>query len=258
MEGVTIIDADASTVENYPMCGYKNKKHVGYQRKLQWLKDRFAEGMRYKILYSETAGAVGGIEYIPAEFAWRPVLAEGYMFVHCVYIMLKDFKEKGYGSMLLEACLEDARQQGKKGVAVVSRKGTWMAKRELFIKHGFQTADKAPPDFELLVKTFSDDAGSPSPSFCVDWEKRLAQMGDGLTIVISGQCPYASKAVNEIRETAEKEYGITPKMVELKTHLDARESPCAFGTFCMVYDGKLVAEHPISKGRFRNIMKKVL
>ena len=40
---------------------------------------------------------------------------------------------------------------------------------------------------------------------------------------------------------------------------DAQDnSPCAFGTFCLVYNCKLISEHPVSKTRLKNIMNKIL
>jgi len=41
------------------------------------------------------------------------------------------------------------------GVAVVTRKGSFMAKKDVFLKNGFVLADKAEPDFELLVIKFN-------------------------------------------------------------------------------------------------------
>jgi hypothetical protein len=41
------------------------------------------------------------------------------------------------------------------GVAVVTRKGPFMAGKELFVKNGVVAVDTALPDFELLVKKFN-------------------------------------------------------------------------------------------------------
>ena len=71
-----------------------------------------------------------------------------------------------------------------------------------------------------------------------------------------GVCGY--KNINEIVKTAEKEYGLKPDLIELKNYNEAQNSPCAFGTFCILYDGKVIAEHPISNKRFTNIMTKIL
>ncbi len=257
MENVRIIDANASNIHEYAMCGYKNIKHEGYKRKIEWLKQRFLEGMKHKVLFSQKDGAVGAIEYVPGEYTWRTVEANGYMVIHCIYIMSRKYKGKGCGELMLEECLKDAKEENMQGVAVVTRKGTWMAGKELFVKNGFDVTDKAPPDFELLAKKINKNASSPK--FKGDWEKRVAKYNKGLIIFSSDQCPYTAKAVKEISETAEENYGIKPNIIELKESRDARDkSPCAFGTFCMVHNGKLIAEHPISKTRLKNIMNKLL
>lgn len=256
MEKIKIIDTSVSNIHEFGMCGFKNLKQEGHRRKVEWLKQRFAEGMKYKVLHSDTDQAVGGIEYIPGEYSWRPLAASGYMVIHCIFIIPKKFKEKSYGSLLLEACLEDAKAAKMQGVAAITRKGTWMAGKGLFVRNGFSVVDTAPPDFELVAFKFNDAA--PPPKFTGNWEERLAKYGSGLTIFTSDQCPYTAKAVKEINETAQKTYGIQPQVIELRDCKEAQNSPCAFGTFCIVYNGKVIADHPISNTRFGNIMNKIL
>jgi len=121
------------------------------------------------------------------------------------------------------------------------------------LKNGFEVVDKAPPDFELLVKKFLD---APSPKFKGDWEKKLSQYSEGLTIIRSDQCPYVAKSVNEISETAQKKYGIKPKIVELINCTEAQNALSPYAIYSIVYNGKLLADHPISNKRFMNIMDK--
>jgi ribosomal protein S18 acetylase RimI-like enzyme len=256
MKNYKIIDTDAGNIGNFGMCGYKNPKHTGYQRKIEWVKERFGEGMKYKILLDADGNAVGAIEYIPAEYAWRPVDADGYLFIHCLYIMKKPARDKGYGVKLVNACIEDARARGKYGVAVIARKGSWMAGFSLFEKMGFKAYESARPDFKLMALKF--DMESCSPRFSGLWVKELKQHEDGLTIFTSDQCPYLVKSVIEIIEVAESELGITPNIIHIENSEQAKKVPCAFGCFCMIYKGKVVAENPISKTRFKNIMKKEL
>jgi GNAT superfamily N-acetyltransferase len=255
LERIEIIDTNADNILEYGVCGYKNIKREGYPEKIEWLKDRFPEGMKIKTLYSDEDGNQGMIEYIPGEYCWRPVEAMGYMFIHCIFVGFKRaYKGKGYGSLLLDECLKDAVKKNMQGVAVVTRKGSFMAGKELFVKNGFEVADRASPDFELLVKKLNEKA--PSPKFKGDWERRLNQYSKGLTIIRADQCPYSVKNVKEINETAEKVYGIKANIIELKNCQEAQNSPCPFGTFCMVYNGKVVAEAPISNTRFKNIMNR--
>ena len=257
MERIKIIDTNADNILEYGVCGYKSIKRAGYPEKIEWLKKRFPEGMKMKTLYSDKDGTQGMIEYIPGEYCWRPVQASGYMFIHCIFVGFKRaYKGKGYGSLLVDECLEDAKKESMQGVAVLTRKGAFMAGKELFVKKGFEVVDTAPPDFELLVKKFNKN--SPTPKLKGNWEKRLSQYGQGLIIIRADQCPYSVKNVKEIKETAEKIYGLKPSIIELKNCQEAQNSPCPFGTFCIVYNGKVIAHHPVSNTRFVNIMNKIL
>jgi len=255
MNEARIIETDASNIHNFAMCGYKNIKLEGYKRKIEWNKIQFENGMKYKVLYSAENEAVGAIEYIPGEFCWRPVNAHGYLFIHCIYIMKKAYKEKGYGIKLVEACIKDAKLQQKAGVAVIVRKGTWMASKSLFIKKGFEVVAKTDPDFELLALTFNDS--SPIPSF-KDHGFGNSDNDKGLVIYYSDQCPYTAKAIKEISEIAQDLFGIKASLIHLDSYKKAQKTPCAFGTFCITFSGNVIADHPVSSTRFKNIMNKVL
>lgn len=117
--------------------------------------------------------------------------------------------------MLLDSCIEDARIQNMLGVAVVTRKGTWMASKDLFLKNNFEIADTAKPDFELMYKSF--DKKTKVPKFNIKLNANLNKYKNGLVIISSDQCPYIVKAINEISETSVNEYKIKPQIVELKT-----------------------------------------
>ena len=65
---------------------------------------------------------------------------------------------------MVQGCLDDARERGMSGVAVVVREGPWMAGPRLFV-------DTAPPDFQLLVRKL--DAVAGNPSFRGDWGRKL-------------------------------------------------------------------------------------
>lgn len=256
MKGISIIDTTIDDVLKYGVCGYKNIKRPGFPEKVEWLKERFSEGLKIKTLVSDKDGTQGMIEYIPGEYCWRPVEASGYMFIHCIFVGFKrDYKYKGYGSLMLDECINDAKKENVHGVAVVTRKGSFMAGKEVFVKKGFEVVDTAPSDFELLAKKF--DQNAPAPKFKGNWEEKLKKYGEGLTIIRADQCPYTVKNVNEIIKSAKEVYGITPNIVNLKSAEEAQESPCAFGIFCIIYNGKIIAEHPISNSRFTNIMNKI-
>jgi hypothetical protein len=256
VDDLKLIDLDTGNIMEYGICGYKSPKRPGFPEKVEWCEKYSKQGLRIKALVSDKTGNQGIIEYIPGEYAWRPVDAKGYMFIHCLFVGFKrEYKGKGYATLLIDVCIQDAKKKGMSGVAVVTRKGAFMVGTEPFLKNGFQKVDKAPPDFEMLVKKF--DPRAPDPKFRKDRQERLKPYEKGLHIIRAYQCPYTVKNVNEISEIAEKEFGINPSIITLKTHMDAQNSPCAFGIFCIVYNGEVVADHPISSRRFMNIMKKI-
>lgn len=253
---VSIVDANPDTIGNHGLCGYKDPKNRGYRRKLEWLRQRFEEGMRLKVLRSERDGTIGSMEYLPGEHAWRGILAPGYMVIHCLFILKKAYKGKGYGSLMIEACEKDARERKMHGVAVVTSKSTWMAKQEIFRKNGYELIEEAPPHYQLLVKRF--DNGAPLPAFSGNWNEKLAEYAEGLTVIHSDQCPYVTKAMTEIPSIAREQFKIEPTLVELPDCRSAQGSPNPYGVFSIIWNGELVADHPISATRFKNIMKKAL
>lgn len=257
MEDIEIIEFTPESIANYGACGYKDvDKHIELRKKVAWYAEYYPKGLRIKAIITKTGVYQGMLEYIPGKYAHRPVNADGYMFIQCLFAgFRKEFKEKGYASQLLHTCIKDAEAQNMFGVAVVTRKGSFMADNRIFLKSGFQICEKAKPDFELLVLKFDENYNSPS--FSKDINKIPEKYKNGLTIMRSVQCPYTEKNINAIIETAKK-MNINTRLVELTNTEDIQKSPCAFGSFCIIYNGKIVSHHPISNTRFENIMKQEL
>jgi len=250
-----LIDVDAASFDTLPCCGIKSRTHPGRQEKHCWLEENAQFGLRAKALLAPDGQPGGYIEYVPGEFAWRGVNAGGYMFIHCIWIHARRNQRKGWGSLMVQACLEDAKKAGMSGVAVMVREGPWMADRRLFLANGFELVDTAPPDHELLASKF--DSRAAAPTFRKDWSRKLGQYSRGLTIIRSSQCPHIAKFAAEIAETAESEYHIKPAVIDLKSWSDAQQAPTPYAVFAVLYDGRLLADHQISRTRFRNIMNKL-
>ncbi len=256
MAEVQIMNMTAENIFDFGFCGTRSIEHEGCRRKAEWFKKRQSEGMKQKILYSEQKGSIGLIEYIPGEYSWRAIEADGYMAIHCLCNFSKSIRNKGYASQLIDACIGEAKEAKKYGVAVVTRKGAWMVGKEIFLKKGFEVVDTAPPDFELLMKRFQKNA--PAPRFKGHWEEVLKKYPDGLTILWSDQCPYIAKSMKEIRELLREKYRIGANIIEITNHNQAQDAPSPYAVFSLIYDGKLLAFHPISSKRFQNIMDKKL
>ena len=78
------------------------------------------------------------------------------MFIHCLWIYPNENKNKGYGTQLIGACIEDARQNNCNGVAVVTGKNAFMANSSLFLKNGFREIANDGTGNELLVFSFNN------------------------------------------------------------------------------------------------------
>ena len=218
-------------------------KTPGNQRKLAWLRDRLAEGLRMKILGQ---GERGYIEYLPGAHAWRPVIAGDYMFIHCLWIVGKS-KGQGFGQLLLKECEKDAAEAGLAGVAAVVSQGVWLMNKKLLEKNGYESVDQAPPSFDLMVKRFRD---APGPSFTGDWEAKAAAYPDPLTVVRTDQCPYNDDAVDLFRKAGAAN-GLETTVVELLSADDIRsKAPSAYGVFNVVRHGRLFCYHYLTEKEF--------
>jgi len=245
-----IVEIDSENVsEKGFFCYMSKRKSEGYQRKLNWLRNRFDEGLKLKMLDLRQGGR-GFIEYIPGEFAWRAVNAEGYMFIHCVWVAGKS-KNKGYATLLLNECMKDAKKTKMKGVAAVTSEGNWLVGNKFFLKHNFEPVTQHPP-FTLMVKKFND---ARSPSFSGDFDKRLTKYKKGLTIIRSDQCPYVAAAVGAASDAAD-ELSIRTRVIELESSEDVRKmSPSPYGVFSIVYEGRLVSYHSMAKRDLISILR---
>ncbi len=256
MNDVQIIDLTPENIADYGVCGYKDlKKHLELRKKIEWFNEYYPKGLRIKVLCSKKGGYQGMLEYLPGEYAHRPVEAQGYLFIQCIFTGFKnEFKGKGYGSALIDECIKEAKDKKMLGVAVVTSKGSFMVHNEIFFKKGFQIVDSAEPDFDLLVKKF--DEKSKNPKFKSNMTASLKKYDQGLTVIRSAQCPYTERNVKAIIESSKNKFKIKTNLINLKDAAAVQNTPCAFGSFCLIYNGEIISHHPISNTRFENIMKR--
>jgi hypothetical protein len=244
------IQVTSENVSEFGLFCIRNPKYPGFKLKANWLAKGQADGLNLMLLQVDNE-TMGFIEYVPGEFAWRPVSAINFMFIHCLWVYPKKNLNKGYASMLINQCVEDSKKAGFDGVCVMTSEGSWITGRDLFLKNGFSisaTKDR----FDLLTMKFK---GKKEPEF-IDWEAK-AKNFHGINLIYANQCPLFIKSVDEMTATA-KEFGLKLKVTEIKTAKDAQNAPSGFGVYSMVYNGKLVADHYISNTRFRNILTKEL
>ncbi len=252
MKTTTIIDVTPDNVQEETLFCVKDIKSTGFACKKNWFEKRYEEGLRMKILKDADAKMIGFIEYVPASNAWRPIEAEKFMFIHCITVHSKKYRNKGYGSLLIAEVEKDAKQEGLAGVCVMSSKGAWIADNSVFDDNGFKKIDQQGR-FELLFKKW--DTAVPDPKL-LDWTKQQAKY-KGWNLIYANQCPWHEKSVMALINTA-MDYDIDLKITKLETAQEAKNAPSGYGVFSLLHDGKLLEDHYLSATRFRNILKKEL
>lgn len=241
-----IIDVNEKNIDKeHICCAISDKKgETCVSSKKAWLKGRFADGLVFKKL--DARGKVF-IEYIPAEKAWCPIIADNYMYINCFWVS-GQFKGQGYGSKLLEECIDDAKSKGKCGLTVLSsQKKMPFLSDPKFLRHkGFLLADTASPYYELLYFPFEDNLKVPQFKECAK-KSRIEEQG--MVLYYSNQCPHTDKYAPIIMNIA-NERGTTLKLIKFETADQAQNAPAPFTTYSFFYNGEFITNEILSDKKF--------
>lgn len=252
-----IIDVNEQNLEEYGLfCKQSQKKEVGYQNKIVWIKERFKEGMKYKLLQvteGKRSPFRGFIEYIPGEYNWRGIDANGFMVVHCIWVVGRH-KQKGYASKLLEFCINDAKEAGMHGVVGMSaEKGGWLPRKGFYDKNGFERVDEYPPHFGLYARFLSDDV--PKPKFHEISGDKMKTYDKGITILYSDQCPYIPIVIDDIKQFAENS-NLSLQTIKLMDSKEAQLNQIhPYGTYCIVCNGEVMSYKPGMRKQTLDLLK---
>ena len=245
-----IINVTKENIEKeHICCAISSNKDCQVISKKQWLMKRFEEGLVFK------KGNIRGkcfIEYIPAENAWIPIEAKGYMYIDCLWVS-GQFKGQGNSNLLLEECIADSRQKGKKGLVILSaeKKISFVSDPSYLKYKGFKTADKAEPYYQLMYLPFEENADKPKFKKQVKNPKISEQ---GYVIYYSHQCPFTAKYVPLLAEVA-KGKNVAFKAILLETAEQAQNAPAPFTSFSLFYNGEFITNEILSEKKFEKIIE---
>lgn len=226
-------------------CAISNNKDIQVSSKKAWLSERLDEGLVF--LKCNVRGKCF-IEYIPTENAWAPIDAAGYMYIDCLWVS-GQYSGHGYSNLLLDECIKDSKEKGKKGLVVLSsKKKKGFLSDPLYLKYkGFECCDTWAPYFELWYLPF--EAGESKPSFrYVD-----VDTGEGFTLYYSNQCPFTAKYVPIIEKMA-SERSIPFRTVHIQTKEQAQNNPCPFTTYSLFWNGEFITHEILSEKKFEKIL----
>ena len=139
-------------------------------------------------------------EYIPAENAWIPIEADGYMYIDCLWVS-GSFKGHGYSTDLLNDCIEDSKGKGKKGLCILSaeKKKPFLADPKFLKYKGFAVSDEADNGIQLMHLPFDNGAETPKFKECAR-HPHIEEMG--YVLYYTSQCPFNAKYVPVLEQTA--------------------------------------------------------
>ena len=229
-------------------CAIANNKDVQVMSKKNWLKERLDEGLVF--LKCDVRGKCF-IEYISAEYAWAPIEAKDYMYIDCLWVS-GQFKGHGYSNLLLNQCIEDSKEKGKKGLVILSsKKKMGFLSDPKYLKYkGFETADTAEPYFELMYLPFDESAEKPCFGNTVQSHEKMPK---GFALYYTNQCPFTAKYV-PLLENMARARGIELHVVHIQSGEEARNAPSPFTTFSLFYNGELVTHEILSEKKFEKIL----
>jgi GNAT superfamily N-acetyltransferase len=225
----------ANTGREHICCAFSDKKCAeGYEMKKEWLKGEFPRGYVFRRLDQR---AKVFLEYGPAESAWVPVDAPGWLVTGCFWVS-GQYKGKGYGKELLASAVEDARRQGRHGLVAVAGvpKFHFMSDPKWLLRQGFVEVDSLPTGFRLLALKLSQDA--PDPRFADSTRSGECPDREGLVAYYSNRCPYTEHYVKgELALTADM-HGIPLKIIKLESAGQAQSCPSPATIFSLFYNGR--------------------
>lgn len=233
-------------------CAISNDKDPQVRSKKAWLKDRIPEGLVF------LKGNVRGkcfIEYIPAEYAWVPIEASGYMHINCFWIS-GSYKGHGYANALLDACIEDAKAKGMFGLTVISspKKMPFLSDPKYLAYKGFLPADTAEPHFTLLYLPFSENAAVPKFR---EQAKTPRTDQQGFVLYYSPGCPFTAKYVPIIEQLAAKQ-NIPFVSIFLDSCKKAQNAPAPWTNYALFYNGKYITNEILSEKKFAALCQELL
>lgn len=231
-------------------CAISNNNDVQVSSKKAWLKERFDDGLVF--LKSSERGKCF-IEYIPAENAWNPIAADGYMYIDCLWVA-GSLKGHGYGADLLNACIEDSKSKGKTGLCILSskKKKPFLADPKFLRYKGFTVCDEADNGIQLWHLPFRENVNKPEFKECAK-HPRIEKKG--YVLYYTNQCPFNAKYV-PVAEAVAKGNNVPFRAVHLQSREDAQNAPTPITTYALFYNGEYLTNEQMNDKRFLKLLSK--
>ena len=229
-------------------CAISNNNDVQVASKKAWLRDRFDEGLVF--LKSVERGKCF-IEYLPAENAWVPIEADGYVYIDCLWVS-GSFKGHGYSNDLLGECVKDSKEKGRKGLCILSsaKKKPFLADPKYLSHKGFSVCDESDCGIQLWYLPFDENAEKPRFRDCA---RHPRADGEGYVLYYTNQCPFNGKYVPIVEKTAH-DNGIPFRAVHITSKEEAQSAPTPVTTYALFYNGEYLTNEQMNDTKFLKLV----
>ena len=115
--------------------------------------------------------------------------ADGWIYINCLWVA-GSLKGHGHSGNLLSECIRDAKEQGRKGICILSaegRKREFLADPKFLSYKGFEVTDISDCGINLMALPFEENAELPKFKECA---KHPAVDEDGFVLYYTDQCPF--------------------------------------------------------------------
>lgn len=243
------IQVTKDNIENeHICCAISNNNDVQVSSKKSWLSERFDDGLVF--LKSVERGKCF-IEYIPAENAWNPIDAKGYMYIDCLWVS-GSFKGHGYSTDLLEACIADSKKKGKKGLCILSsaKKKPFLADPKFLTHKDFSVCDESDNGIQIWHLPFTEKVTPPKFKECA---KHPHVEDAGYVLYYTSQCPFNAKYVPVIENLA-KEKSVQFKAIHVQSKKQAQNVPSPITTYALFFNGEYITNEQMNDKRFLKLI----
>jgi len=165
---------------------------------------------------------------------------------------LGSYKGKGYGKLLMDYCLADAKEKGKSGICMLGAKKqkSFLSDQSFAKKFGFEVVDTTDYGYELLALSFD----GTTPKFTQNVKKQEIESKE-LTIYYDMQCPYVYQNAEMIKQYC-RTNDVPVSLIQVDTLQKAKELPCVFNNWGVFYKGNFETVNLLDIAYLKRILKK--
>ena len=175
------------------------------------------------------------------------------MYIDCLWVS-GSHKGHGYSSKLLEACIKDSSEKGKKGLCILAseKKKPFLADPKFLKYKGFEVCDEADNGIQLWYLPFAKEVEAPSIKDCA---KHPHINEKGYVLYYTNQCPFNAKYVPILEEAAKKN-DIAFKAIQILSKEEAQNAPTPVTTYALFFEGEYVTNEQMSDKKFLKLAGK--